>query len=331
MRVSLLHVRALAEYAERVGVSTARLLESAGVEPALLTMAWIDLDAFDRLMVAALREAADPAFGLHWGDLAPVAQYDLLSILVAQSPSVWSAIHAILRFQAIFSEHLEIEFQDRGGSAEFRFAPLGKSPLGLQVRSEVVTAAMMRLLREVGSAAQPKLKRVSFVHARPAHHAEYERVFEGPVSFGQREYKLEFSYRALDVPGKASDPELHAVLETQAERVLARIQQEGSFAEHVRVFLRRVAPRVPEMQEAARSLGLSVRSLRRRLAEESTSYAALIEQSQLDAAMRILDDPTKSVKEASFAAGFANVSSFHRAFKRWTGKSPLSARDPLKR
>jgi AraC-like DNA-binding protein len=80
------------------------------------------------------------------------------------------------------------------------------------------------------------------------------------------------------------------------------------------------------MDDAARALGVSARSLRRQLAAEGVSYSELVERARVAAAKRMLRDPRTSIQEAAYAMGFAAPAAFHRAFKRWTGMTPKQYR-----
>jgi AraC-like DNA-binding protein len=76
------------------------------------------------------------------------------------------------------------------------------------------------------------------------------------------------------------------------------------------------------MEQVAHALGLSVRSLRRRLADEGQSYAAIANEALTIVAKHLLRDRQRTIQETAYEMGFADTSSFHRAFKRWTGTTP---------
>ena len=80
------------------------------------------------------------------------------------------------------------------------------------------------------------------------------------------------------------------------------------------------------MNAVARSLGLSVRSLRRRLADEATTYNALAREALVALAKQFLENEQRTLQETAYALGFSDTSAFHRAFKHWTGTTPSSYR-----
>ena len=81
------------------------------------------------------------------------------------------------------------------------------------------------------------------------------------------------------------------------------------------------------MEEVARELEISARSLRRRMLAEGLSYGNLVTRSRTNAAKRMLQRPSSSIQETAHAMGFASAAAFHRAFKRWTGMTPKQYRE----
>jgi AraC-like DNA-binding protein len=303
-------------------------LERARLDPERLSdpYGWFSVAEFDALLASALEYSHDPAFGLHWGERSPMMQYDVLPPLISQAKSLQEAIEAILRFQPILGDFPEVEFQDSHGRARFRLTPLPMSSAGMRLRSEMLAVSMVRLLKLVGPAARPVVERVAFTYACPGYREEYERVFCGLACFEQSDCYVEFHYHLLDSPQVHRNPELHDMLAAQAERVLRRVTTERSLSERIRRIVQTKLPAVLPMPDAARALGMSERSLRRRLSEEGASYSQLLERIQIELACSMLDDPTKTLKEVAHEIGFASQSAFQRAFKRWLGTSPAQHR-----
>ena len=136
-------------------------------------------------------------------------------------------------------------------------------------------------------------------------------------------------YRALlDQPQMHQHPEFYFLLRAQAERALERLTEGARTADELRRYLLARAPsEIPDLETAARNLGISARSLRRRLAAEATSYRTLVGATLEDAAGRMLRDPSRSIQETAHALGFSDAGAFHRAFKRWTGLTPKQYRE----
>lgn len=221
----------------------------------------------------------------------------------------------------------QLHFSERAGTAQLRCRlPRGDGSLDTSI-AEFAVAGLIRLLRSFGGATA-QAHAVCFEHARPAHYLEYTRVFGGVERYRQPFSGIEFSTELLDRPHLHSHPELHAVLRLQAERSLERLSRPTTFSERLRpLFLGHDADRTPDMRRAARELGLSVRSLRRRLAEEGVCYRELAQNILEERSRQLLRDPEVSVQQAAHELGFADASAFHRAFKRWIGVTPSEFRE----
>jgi AraC-like DNA-binding protein len=122
------------------------------------------------------------------------------------------------------------------------------------------------------------------------------------------------------------DDDTQRATATVTERRILRGTLQARYAARVREFLVERAPARVNMSAVAHSLGLSVRTLRRRLAAEGKSYLEIEHDALALAARRLLGDERYTIQEAAQAMGFSDATTFHRAFKRWTGMTPSSAR-----
>jgi AraC-like DNA-binding protein len=119
------------------------------------------------------------------------------------------------------------------------------------------------------------------------------------------------------------DDEMRGALCSLAELRLTRITRSTSYAQRVRdVLVQTGSPHRMDMQSVARRLQLSVRSLRRHLAAEGVHYDAILREALATIATELLRNDERTIQDVSDAMGFADKSTFHRAFKRWTGATP---------
>jgi AraC-like DNA-binding protein len=120
---------------------------------------------------------------------------------------------------------------------------------------------------------------------------------------------------------------LHRTLEAQANEVLARSPVRDSLASDVQhALMKRLAHGDTRMNDVARQLALSSRTLQRRLACEGASYRQLLEDARKDAAARYVRDSTLAIGEVAFLLGYSEPGPFHRAFRRWYGMTPETFR-----
>ena len=328
VRVSTLLVRAVVEAAERAGVERGALLgELLDTAPLDDIGARIEHREFERLLLRALDLTHNEAFALQMAEGASEGGFDVVAHVISHSPSLRRAIELCGRYGRIISDGSQLRLSERGGVATLALEFVRTCPRMDRAHAEFVLAGMLRMLRVFGATA-PSIHAVRFEHARPAHHAHYARIFSGAERFDQPCSAIEFDAALLDRPHLHQHSQLYDLLLAQAEHQLSRLSARASIVERLEEYLlARPAARLPDMQTAAHHHGVSVRSLRRRLAEAGTSYRTLVQSILERRATELLRDRRRSLQETASALGFSDATAFHRAFKRWTGATPLEYRD----
>lgn len=279
-----------------------------------------------RLCEVALTVTDDPALGLHCAErISPVA-FGPLSHMIAHSATLKHALEALGQFHRLLNDEPSFKLIELDGRILLEKMPrAGEPPRMQRFFAEISMVGLFRLVRAFGRALPES---ASFAFARPPHAAEYTRLFEGRERFEQPFTGIVFDKAWLSAPSPDRDEEVHATLRGLAERRLMRIMQRTPYALRVREFLLRQDSwrhRV-DMPAVARSLGISVRSLRRRLAHEQTSYTVIANEALAVIAKQLLSQQ-RTIQETAYEMGFADTSSFHRAFKQWTGTTPSAYRE----
>lgn len=323
-RVSTFLVRALVEVVERCGVPRDALLAAAKLDPARLDdllggFAFAELVALEE---CALELTGEDDLGLRVADQSSEAAFDVVAHLASHAATLRDAIALCIQFQRLLMEGTTLTLRERGDAATVRCEFPRSTARGDRVLAEFAMGGFARMIKSFAGHGA-KLRAVSFEHARPRHARAYTRVFGGAERFSQRFTGIEFDRALLDRRQLHHHPELFSVLHGDAETKLERLARGQRFADRVKHYLLAVPPkRLPDMAGVARELGLSTRSLRRRLAEDGASYKALV-QSVLEArAIQLLGDPNRTIQQAAAEMGFSDPSAFQRAFKRWTGMAP---------
>ena len=322
-------VRAVIAGVEGAGIARDRFLTDAGLawsqmNDGSLRVPWQE---YCRVIRAALASSGDAALGLHMGEQASASWFDVLGHLAQHSTTLRAALESCVRYSPLASDGPRLELREEADLAVVRLWHLsGDSPEVRFVAEFVMCGLLSHLFRRfVGVGALPR--RVCFAYAAPAHHAEYTRIFQGRACFGQAFTGIELERSWLGCWQLHHSPELHDLLRTRAEQLLSRLDRDAPATDRVRRWLGCHSLRdKPSMEQIARDLGMSGRSLRRRLSEEGAHFTQLVEDARATSAKRMLDDPRRSVQEAAFALGFASHAAFTRAFKRWTGQSPSAYR-----
>jgi AraC-like DNA-binding protein len=175
------------------------------------------------------------------------------------------------------------------------------------------------MLRAFGG-TRDDLYAASFEHRRPTYHHAYAEAFDRKERFSEPYTGLEFAAHLLDRAHLHASPALQTLVHAQAEQHLRRLSRPRDLIDRLRMYLLSLpAARVPDMPIVARELGLSVRTLRRRLTQAGRSYRALTEEMRGERACMMLRNPDFTLQDVADALGFADSATFHRAFRRWTG------------
>jgi AraC-like DNA-binding protein len=333
MSVSSILVRALVEATERAGVSADVLLQGAAIDVSRLqdATARFDLNDFQRLQLRALDLTRDEALGLHMAERASEASFDLVAHLVAHAPTLRDAISICSQFERLLMDGAHLRLRERGTVGTISLDFVRKSPRADRMLAEFTVAALVRLLEVFGGFGTRAIA-AHFEHPSPEHRREYTRIFSGVERFGRSFTGLDIDPLLLDRRQLHQHSTLSAVLREHAEQQLERVGREPGFLERLQEYLLSRAPsRIPDMQRTAKDLGTSVRSLRRRLSEHGVSYRALAQATLETSAKQLLGDSRRSVQEIAHDLGFADAAAFHRAFKRWTGLTPVQFRDGNRR
>lgn len=279
-----------------------------------------------RLCEVAMDVTNDGALGLHCAErISPVA-FGPLSHMIAHSPTLKHALETMGQFHRLLNDEPSfklVELDDRILLQKVPYAD--ESPRMQRFFAEISMVGLFRLVKAFGRALPES---ASFAFDAPPHAAEYARLFERRERFDQPFTGIVFDKAWLSAPSPDRDEEVHATLRSLAERRLMRIMQRTPYAMRVREFLLRQDSwrhRV-DMPAVARSLGISVRSLRRRLAREQTSYTVVANEALAIIAKQLLSQQ-RTIQETAYEMGFADTSSFHRAFKQWTGTTPSAYRE----
>ncbi|MGH7269904.1 MAG: AraC family transcriptional regulator [Polyangiaceae bacterium] len=320
---SIVLVRLLVDAIERAGISRDELI-GGRFDPNRLAegSVRVDLSQYDILQARAIELTGDEALWMHISEQASDASFDLISPLVTYASSLREGIALCSQFVRLLKDEGSLTLQERGDVATLRFDFVRRSPLFDRPLAEFAVCGLLRLLRGFGGPRVMALA-ASFEHARPKHHGEYARIFGGVERFGQKFTGLSFPGSLLDRPHLHGHGELVAVLRLEAEREMSRIARGLDDVERLRQYLLVQRPScLPGMQTAARDMGVSPRSLRRKLALKGVSYRAITQSVRETLAAQMLADPKRTIQEVAHALGFSDASAFHRAFKKWKGSTP---------
>ncbi len=324
-------VEKIARAAALRGVEAQSLYRSVSFDPALLN----DPDArmpFAQL-VALYEKAAeltgDSAFGLHVGETVDPTAFDVLGYSVVNSPTLGEALDRMVRYNFTWTNGSSFLVEVGAPLTRIVYSYFDDSIKPRRQDTEMTLAAMAALGRMVTN-TEVAPERVTFEHKPPADISEHERIFHCPLEFeaGSNQYFLKTA--ALALPIVKADPGLCAVLDRHAAELMGKYPREDSLRERVRNLIKNeLSGGNASLDRLADQLGMSARSLQRRLRAEGTSHQELLDQMRRELALRYLREPEVAICEVAYLLGFSESSALHRAFKRWTGQTPSEYRRRL--
>jgi AraC-like DNA-binding protein len=314
------------------GVDTSALIAATGFEPksASDADARIPLEMEHALWRTAAMLARDEAFGVHAAELVKPGMFDVLDYAVRTAPTLRQSLERLVRYNRLVHDAAVWALVPRGDvlRVEHTFR------VGGIVQDRHAAEFTLCSLVTIGSqlADVPLRPRaVGFRHpksAGPEAHAELTRLFGVEPQFLQPVNYVELDNAVVERENPKADPSLSRLVERHAEALLAaRPEPSLSTSERVQhVLATTLGEGEITLADVARKLKLSERSLQRRLSDEGATFDALLDRTRRDLALRYLADPKIAVAEVAFLLGYSEPSPFHRAFKRWTGKTPSEMR-----
>lgn len=164
--------------------------------------------------------------------------------------------------------------------------------------------------------------RVDF--ARPeAQDGAWERYFGCPIRYGADQDALIISGADLDLPFPGHNPEMLAILTPALAASLGELESGSSVSEQIKVVVkRRIASGRPEISDIARELGVSERTLQRRVTDEGMTFRQLLTDARQELSHQLLGDPATEIEEIAYLLGYQDTGSFYRAFRDWEGVTP---------
>jgi AraC-like DNA-binding protein len=330
MRVSPLNLLVLAYTLEVEGRDKHAVLRHCGLSAAEVERdsgEWVPITTFERLVEAVMAVTGDPAFGLIAGKSLALARFTTMTPLALFAPTLRQLFADVNRFSSLLFEHPEYTLVERANTCYVAIQPLMSQGEAGRFRQDFVVTAVLQILRFAGLTDLGACSVDLSYEFEPELRSRYQDAFGPGLCTGQRACRVTFPVGMLDRALPGHDPVSYTAARARAEGALAAHDRQIDTAEKVRQHLLRAFPAQPGIRQAAQQLGLTERTLRRNLAALDTSFQALAQECQQLKARGLLAERQMSIKQIADELGFSSVTSFHRAFKRWTGTTPLLWRD----
>jgi AraC-like DNA-binding protein len=279
-----------------------------------------------RFLEIAATALRDDCLGFHLAQKFDLRMAGLFHYVLASSDTLDEALQRAARYSAIVNEGITLRFREgRDIVIRFDYAGVARHTDCHQIEFAMVT--LVRTCRQLTN-RHVSASRVSFTHQRRKDIAEFRTFFGSDVAFGAAVDELAFSPAIRQMSVVGADPYLNDLLVQYCEEAIsARATKPSSFALSVENAVAQLLPHgEARAGTVARKLGVSRRTLARRLASEGLTFAGVLQSLKSDLAKRHLADEGLSISEIAWLLGYQHVSAFTHAFKRWTGSAPRALR-----
>ncbi|MEX6502003.1 AraC family transcriptional regulator [Pseudomonas zhanjiangensis] len=264
--------------------------------------------------------SGDADIGLHLGERMRPRPMDVVGYLLLASRDLRQALECFVRFQHILSGGFAARLEEHEQTARL-IIDLNYRGIGsLRQQMECLAVLLRKMLASV-SDDEFSLTAIEFRHPQPRRLGEHRRLLGLTPRFAQAHDALLFPQALLARPSRSANPRLFALLCAEAERELAELA-ENQLLNRVRYWLAlNLGLQACSLVACARALGLSGGALQRALAEQGSSFRALHDEVRRLRALELLE-AGQAIRDVARACGFAELSPFYRAFRRWQGQTP---------
>jgi AraC-like DNA-binding protein len=312
-------MRATVDALVRIGLDRGELLAAGGLKPGDLEDpdARVSPEACRSIFAHAQQRRPTKNLALQVAANTPIGAYPLIDYLVVTSDTVGAGAKQLARYLRLIQAPVHMQSLEHEDPVR---VVIESNPYGVEYCTSLNT-----LHFRAETEGRFHAVHLSFRH-RPDDVGEFERMLGCPVFTEQAWSGMVISRAVWALPLRRRDPILRGTLEQHADEIARRLPAAGIDAEMSRVLASRMTGGDLGIGAVARELGVSARTLQRRLMSSGLSYKDLVDSARREAALRYLSDPSLSIAEIAWLLGYSEASAFHRAFKRWMGSGPQSWR-----
>jgi len=323
-------VAGLLEAVARLGITRADLLQRADLDPQALDGASARLAVVDviALFDAAVALSGRGDIGLEFARHVRPGTFHVLGYALMTCKTLGEAIALVPHYRRLVFDigYSEMRLASHGQDVWLGWHVLPPAHVYSATLAEALIASWYVFGRWIAGALLP-LKEVRFTHRAPADVAAYQQFFDCPVRFCSDQNALVFSRELLDMPLVQADETLHLAMREQARAAMEKAFNQQDIATRLRHALMPLMPKCEAtLRHCAQTMAMSPRTLQRRLVEAGLGFHQVLDTARKDLAKVYLRDPGLSVLDVALLLGYAEQSSFTRAFKVWFGCGPLQWR-----
>lgn len=317
------------KYLESEGIDPEPLYIKAGIKPSLLLSpnARISIESVDRLWEQVLPVIKDPCFAIKMAGFWHPSQIGALGYAWLASTTLRRALKRSVRYIHVVTEDLNLDVTDTPAGLRVT-ANLEDSVFTLPQHHDLILTILMHMCR-FNFGEELVATEVKLAHPEPSCSAKIKNYFRTEVQFDAEQTSLTIARADADQVLPSGNKQIALMHDEMLMKYLVKIQQ-GDIVQQVQSI---ILDNLPDGQVTdklvASELNLSERSMQRRLKEHKTTFRFLLDGVREMVAKQYIQNPVNRMSDIAFLLGFSEQSAFSRAFKKWTGKSPVEYRNSL--
>lgn len=324
-------VRAALGAAKAVGLDAGALAVTWGLPEAMTDVdARFPYAAWLGLWQDISRKTGNESIGIEAAERLPWGHFDVIDYLFATAADLGTALRRFERYFALISTGVAHTLEQHGDAVHLvrRYAPDCYTRL-LAPAEFALANVVIRLRLALGAQWCPRA--VHFAAAAPSNAEAQRTLFGCPVLFDAEHSAIVMDTAVLALPMPQPDPELSRILERHAEQVVGQLVTESDVIACVkRAIMTGLQDADVSVAQTAQLLGMSVRTLQRRLQDTGKSFDDVHDSTRSELARRYLADPTLSIQETAHLLAFGDLRGFYRAFRRWQDCTPAEYRERVR-
>lgn len=276
-----------------------------------------------RFLEQASLLSGDDLFGHNCGLTQDARSCGMIYYAAQTARTLAEAVAQAQRYSRLFNSLLEFDADSLRSDGVLKWSYRISPSLPRRQYVELAAATKYRAMNYFIQ-QNVNLKQVRFQHLRRQNGQVLEKLYGCEVVFGARDNALVIETSDLDIPLKTSDRQLARVLQQYGDQALSFSRQDVPplVLEVERIIADHLAEGQATLENVAQALGMSARTLSRKLSQENTTFFRILEDLRKSQAVLYLGDSDMVLAEIAFLLGYSGLSSFNDAFKRWTGMSP---------
>ncbi len=317
----------LLDYVKAEGISVSKLLKKSELTSEVINDpdGELSLQQFADMFKYSVQLSQQPALGLFLGCKLGITAHGILGYAVMTSTTLEQALNLVVKYFRTRTPLASLKLLINKQQVSLQLKELNQLPNIQHTYIETVLGTLTKLLIFLTQSESPLL-RINVNYPAPEYHFLYQEMLGCPIHFNASNISLHFKSKLLNQPLPHADKTANLIAVGECDKVLNDLLFKQSYSSKIERKLLKSKHHFADFEEMAKRLYITRRTLRRRLAEEGTSFKQILDKVKFILAKNYLKTSRYSIHEISYLLGYSDPSNFGRAFKKWSGKSPIEFR-----